>query len=88
MGDGNGTGKSSGVESREVDTVLLTYDRATDRLGIAGHCNSLDLMLDILARATRTVKNKWKTERTLELREQLRQQADAQRIADSLRNGR
>jgi hypothetical protein len=49
-----------GVERREVDTLILTYDRALDHLDIGGHCNSLDLMLDMLARARRVLKSKWK----------------------------
>lgn len=77
----------NGVSRTALDTIVLTYDRTSDRLEIGGHCNSLDLMLDMLARATRTLENKWRAERVMELRQQL---ADASRTAsifDKVRGG-
>lgn len=75
----------SGVEHREVDTVILTYDRAADKLDVGGKCHSYDLMLDILARATRNVESKWRVERAIELQNQLAQAARDAAIAAQIR---
>ena len=69
----------SGVEHIPVDTLVLTYDRARDHLEIGGKCQSLDLMLDMLARATRTLEGQLRAQRAIELQQQLRQAAVTRR---------
>jgi hypothetical protein len=83
-----GSNGESGVTSRAVDTLILTYDRATDRLEVGGNCNSLDLMLDMLGRATRVLENKWRVERVQELRQQFADKARTQAILDSVKGRR
>lgn len=76
-----------GVEHRALDTLILTYDRATDQLEVGGHCNSLDLMLDMLGRATRVLESEWRQQ---ELQRIMQERADAAQtaaIAASLRKG-
>jgi hypothetical protein len=84
---GNGNGEH-GVERTPLDTLVLTYDRARDHLEVGGKCNSFDLMLDILARATRTIEAQLRAQRAVELQQQLAQAARDRAIADSIRNGR
>ena len=86
--DGDGSNGESGVEHRVVDTLILTYDRATDVLEIGGKCNSLDLMLGMLARATRVLEHRWRAERINELRQQIADQARTQAILDKVKGGR
>jgi hypothetical protein len=86
-GDKNGNGEH-GVTHTPLDTLVLTYDRARDMLEIGGKCNSLDLMLDMLGRATRVLEGKLRAENAIALQNQLRQAAIDRQIADSLRNGR
>ena len=74
----------SGVEHIPVDTLVLTYDRARDHLEIGGKCQSLDLMLDMLARATRTLDGQLRAQRAIELQQQLRQAAVNAAIAESI----
>jgi hypothetical protein len=76
------------VEQHTVDTLILTYDRAADHLEVGGKCNSLDLMLDMLARATRVMEHRWRAERINELRQQLADQARTQSILNSVKGGR
>lgn len=71
-----------GVEHQVVDTVILAYNPATDILEIGGKCNSLDRMLDMLARATRAIDQKWKLEQLNQVR---REMMDAARTAEILR---
>jgi hypothetical protein len=82
---GNG---EHGVTHTPLDTLVLTYDRAKDLLEVGGKCNSLDLMLDMLGRATRVLEAKLRAENAIALQNQLRQAAIDRQIADSLRNGR
>lgn len=77
---------ANGVTHQAVDTLILTYNRATDHLEVGGKCNSLDLMLDMLARATRTIEAQLRAQNALALQEQMRQAAADRAIADSLRN--
>jgi hypothetical protein len=74
-----------GEQRREVDTIILTYDRATDHLDIGGHCNSVDLMLDMLGRATRVLELKWRQAEmqrfAAEMRQAAADQALFQRVA-------
>ena len=72
----------------DKDTVVLTYDRGADRLEVGGACNSLDLILDILGRATRMMESKWRAERAVELQQQLKQAAADAALAAAIRNGR
>ena len=88
MDNGNPTENGHGVDSRSIDTLILTYDRATDRLEIGGHANSLDLMLDMLSRATRVLESKWRTERAIEMQRALQQAARDAAIAAQIRGGR
>jgi hypothetical protein len=72
----------------DKDTVILTYDRGADHLDIGGTAQSLDLMLDMLGRATRAIEGRWRAERAIELQRQLKQaEADAA-LAAAIRNGR
>jgi hypothetical protein len=86
-GERGGNGEA-GVAHHAVDTLILTYDRARDLLEVGGKCNSLDLMLDMLARATRVIEGKWRMERAMELQDQLRRQAKNEAVAAALRKGR
>lgn len=85
--DGNGNGVQS-TASELVDTLVLTYNRATDNLQIGGHANSLDLMLDILARATRQVEFQLRKAQALQIQAEARQAAEDARIAAALRTQR
>ena len=64
MSDDRAAGTNGGAAARDVklDTLILTYDRGRDHLEIGGYVNSTDLMLDILARATRQVEARWRME--------------------------
>ena len=84
---GNGNGES-GVERVPLDTLVLTYDRAADHLEVGGKCNSLDLMLDMLGRATRVLEAKQRAQNAIALQETLAQMARDRQIAESLRGGR
>lgn len=77
----------NGVEHQKLDTIVLSYNRATDHLDVGGHANSLDLMLDMLARATRAIEKQKRTQDALELQAQLQRQAEDARIAAALRKG-
>lgn len=71
-----------------LDRLVLTYDRARDHLEINGKVNSTNLMLDMLARATRVIEAQLRAEHAIALQQQMRQAAQDQRIADELRRGR
>lgn len=73
-----------GVEHQVVDTVVLTYNRATDHLDVGGHAESLDLMLDMLGRATRVLEMKYRQQAALQFAQQQRDAAQAAAIAASL----
>jgi len=83
----SGNGGEHGVESRSIDTLILTYDRATDVLEVGGHCNSLDLMLDILSRATRVLESRWRQQELQRIMQERADAAQAAAIAASLRKG-
>ncbi len=87
--DGNsGQGeRDHGASERVVETLLLTYDRATDHREVDGKCNSLDLMLDMLGRATRVLESKWRIQHSRELVAELLRDAQNEAIAASLRKG-
>jgi hypothetical protein len=72
----------------DKDTIILTYDRGADHLDIGGTANSLDLMLDMLGRATRAIEGRWRVERAIELQQQFKQAAADQALAAAIRNGR
>jgi hypothetical protein len=84
MDDGKSNGER-GVEHVPLDTLVLTYDRVHDHLDVGGACNSLDLMLDMLGRATRVLEYKQRAEKAIELQQQLRQMAADQVVADAIR---
>ena len=86
--DEHGGNGESGVQRRVVDTLILTYDREADHLEVGGKCNSLDLMLDMLGRATRVLENRWRMERVKELRQELVDQARTQSILEKVKGGR
>jgi hypothetical protein len=81
----NGEARS---EVHLVDRIVLTYDRTADHLQVDGKCNSLELMLDILGRATRTVEQQIRAANAMQLQNTLHQMAEDRRIADELRKGR
>lgn len=85
---GNDNNGEHGVEHIPLDTLVLTYDRVRDHLEVGGHCNSLDLMLDMLARATRVLEAKQRPENAIALQQQIRQAAADAALAASLRGGR
>jgi hypothetical protein len=72
----------------DKDTIILTYDRGADHLDIGGTAQSLDLMLDMLGRATRTLECRFRAERAIELQQQLKQAAVDAALAAAIRNGR
>ena len=82
--DGKGNGER-GVERQAVDTLVLTHDRATDHLDIGGHCNSLDLMLDMLGRASRVLEAKWRAEQVQAMLQQRAQAAATQQILEDIK---
>lgn len=81
--EGNGNGS---VQARAVDTIVLTYDRATDHLDVGGKFNSIDLALDMLGRARRALEFEQKKQQAIEMQQALRQAAADQAVAEALRN--
>jgi len=87
MSSSNDSGER-GVEHVPLDTLVLTYDRARDHLEIGGKCNSIDLMLDMLARATRVLEAQQRAQNAIALQQQMAARAREIHIAESLRTGR
>lgn len=85
-GSDNGNGER-GVEHQVVDTLVLTYDRAADHMDIGGKCNSLDLMLDMLSRATRVLEARWRAEQVQAMLQQRASAAATQQILEDIRKG-
>lgn len=84
-------GKANGVEHKEVklvDTVVLTYNRITDHLEISGEAQSVDLMLDMLYRARRSLEFQQRKAQALEIQVAALRAAEDARIAAALRNKR
>jgi hypothetical protein len=79
MSDGNGDAKQ-----HAMDTVLLSYDHDTDTLTIGGNARSLNLVLDMLARATREINSQWRQQKALELQARLQDQQRNAALAASL----
>jgi hypothetical protein len=71
-----------------VDQIVLTYDRVHDRLEIGAQCNSLDLMLDMLARATRTLDAKLRAQNAIQTAAALDNMRRDQGVVDKLFNRR
>lgn len=71
----------------KVDELVIRYDRAADRMEIGGHVNSIDLMLDMLARATRTLEKQKRAAEIVELQTKLAEQARVNALVDSVRRG-
>ena len=84
----NGGDNGGGGEVFVLDRLVLTYDRARDHLEIGGKCNSLDLMLDMLGRATRVLEAQQRAENAIKLQQQMQQMVRDQQVADALRRGR
>jgi len=74
-------------DGKTVDTVVLSYDRATDRMEIGGDVVSLDLMLDMLGRATRTMEKQYREASAIELKAKLVEMEQDARVAAALRKG-
>lgn len=79
MSDGNGNGDGAARDVK-LDTLILTYDRATDHLDIGGAFNSIDLGLDMLARAKRALEARWRMEQIRAVQQAAADAAIAQRI--------
>lgn len=84
-GDGDGVQRTQ-VEL--VDTVVLTYNRVTDKLEIGGTACSVDIMLDMLYRARRALEFTQRKAQALEIQAAARQQAEDAAIAAALRKQR
>jgi len=86
---GSGGGDNGGAgEVFVLDRLVLTYDRARDKLEVSGKVNSTHLMLDMLARATRVLEQQLRVEGAMQLQEQLKERQRDQAVADALRRGR
>lgn len=79
---GNGNGAAGDVK---LDTLVLTYDVATDHLEIGGKFSSLDKGLDMLARATRTLESRWRLQSLQQLQQAAADAALQQRIMQGQR---
>ncbi len=85
--DGNGNeNQAANVEGRAVDTVILTYDRATDHLDIGGHASSLDKMLDMLSRAQRVLEARWRMQQLQVMQQQAADAALAAKVRETIRH--
>ncbi|HKC69971.1 MAG TPA: hypothetical protein VKB60_00045 [Terriglobales bacterium] len=71
-----------------LDTVVLTYNRATDHLEIGGAAYSIDLMIDMCGRAIRALEARLRAQQAMQLRETLLQQARDAAIVADMRKGR
>lgn len=80
----NGDGAARDVK---LDTLILTYDRAADHLDIGGHFNSVDLGLDMLARATRALEARWRMEQIAALQNAAADAALRTRLAQQGKRG-
>jgi allophanate hydrolase subunit 2 len=64
-----------------VDQVVLIRDRATGAVSIGGNVQDIDLMLNILAQATRHMDVQFRITAAVAAQEQLKQrQADFERV--------
>jgi tRNA G37 N-methylase TrmD len=70
-----------------VDTLELRYDRVADHLAIGGKFNSLDIALDMLARATRSLEAQQRKVHALEVQGAMLDQARAVELARKVRGG-
>src|SRR5258708_30263562 len=87
MGEQGHNGKGErGVEHQLVETVVLTYNRATDHLDVAGKFNSIDLALDMMARATRALEKEKRIQDALELQQRMQAAARTQAVLDGMKN--
>ena len=78
--DSKNSNGGGGQDGSKLDTVVLTYNRATDHLTIGGEFQSLDLALDILARATRKLEALYRIEQIKAVQQAAADQALAARI--------
>lgn len=74
---GNGGGAARDVK---LDTLVLTYNPATDHLDIGGAFSSVDKGLDMLSRATRSLEARWRLEQIAALQQRAADAALAQRV--------
>ena len=75
--DDNGDGAARAVK---LDTLILTYNRAADHLEIGGAVNSIDLMLDMIARAKRILEARWRLQQIQQMQQAAADAAIAQRV--------
>lgn len=76
----SGDNGSSVAREVKLETILLTYDPAADRMDIGGGFSSLDRALDMLARATRTLDAQFRVQFMERLKAQVADQALVNRI--------
>lgn len=73
---------------RPADTMILTFDRVADHLEIGGSCNSLDLMLDMLGRATRALETRYRREQALLFKQDTEEAQRVARLVQQVSTGR
>lgn len=71
-----------------MDTIILTYNRRTDKMDIGGTAASVDLMLDMIGRARRALEFTQRKAQALEIQAAALRAAEDARIAAALRNQR
>jgi hypothetical protein len=77
-----------GVEHQAVDTLVLTYNRATDHLDVGGKFASIDLALDMLGRARRALEFQQRKMQAIEIQLAAQQALRDAAVADAVRNRR
>lgn len=82
--DTNGSNGAPRQSDELVDTVILTYNRRTDKLGIGGTAVSVDLMLDMLYRARRALEFTQRKAQALEIQAAARRAAEDEEIRKRL----
>lgn len=70
-----------------VATIELMYEMATANFSLKANVESTDVALNMLAQATRYVEAQFRAEQIVKVQQQLSEQAEAMRIAASLRKG-
>lgn len=71
-------------KAKQVDTVILRYDRERDEFELGGHANSLHVILDMLARATRIAEARLREQQAIELQAKLRETTKTAALLDSI----
>lgn len=75
----------AGGEASKLDTILLTYNRATDHLDIDAKTNSIDLAIDMLGRARRALEFEARKAQALQIQAAAREQAENAQVAAAMR---